>query len=517
MLTGSQLQQALRKRLYYREVRDMTKEAFAAYYGRDLLYPFIEPFSPKEDRVKIRTRAEKTVKHYENYPLEISQLYVEGVYKTGEVKRSSGVKELDEYFQIEYDSYFQNAIAPFLLLQPELFIYFAWPKVDELPASRHAQRELKLWPRPFIETADHILNFETDSDGDLVWVSRDMGDYVEVLDNGFVYKLDRKGTSIGTPQAHGFQTIPCIRAVYKENKAYPAPVGHAYLHEVVQKSLACLQYTSMLVEAGYFHLSLQLVMGQRTFDNTNGQLGNDRVIIEEAGDEPQTRFLAKPDLEFSTLVDLVFDKIPKAIYRAARLRDRSTEQNISGVAKLLDAVPELAALSSIATYFHKVDEQATSIIASAYEGKEILTDIAYPNNFDMRSSEEIMASVISVADASSKSDDIPISRTLYKSLMVQAAKTMLPDAAPKLLSEIEKEFEEHILEMEEADEEPELVDPIAPQSELDAKKQEPSIIQNDNPSVQPSKVPNGKSPARPLKMTPKQKRAQTKKQAPKAF
>src|SRR5947199_4397582 len=77
-MSAADLAQACKIRKNYKVVRDMTKEAFAAYYGRDALFPYIMPFSSKEDRLKIRMRCEKTVQHYENYPHEISQTYVEG-------------------------------------------------------------------------------------------------------------------------------------------------------------------------------------------------------------------------------------------------------------------------------------------------------------------------------------------------------------------------------------------------------------------------------------------------------
>jgi hypothetical protein len=430
------LKKAKKKRLYFKEVTDLQKEAFAAYYGRTLLHPYIEPYSKGEDRWKLLTRSHEVEKHYDNYPKEVAALYIEGVYRSNEVSRISKDKDLDEYFKKEYDVWFQSEFCPMFLIMPEIFIFLWDPELAVDPTTMAQQREMKAWPRPSLAYPDEIMNFERNPDGSLAWVSQMLpGNVLRIIDDTYIYEVDKQGAITSTE--HKFDKIPVLRISWRDNAAFKKLIGEAYLSEVTLASFANLQWKSMLVEAGKMHLSLNLIMGDLTFQNTGGKIGNDRVIKEEGGsDQPSTRYLEMPDTQIRVLVDLVYNYIPKTVYRVARLRDRSTEQNLSGIAKIMDAVPEFSALAGVANVFQAVDHDLCSRIASKYKGIDTELVVKYPSTFDLKSVGEIMTNLVEMVDAQAASEDVPRSPALMKELFLSAARTMLPDASDLLLKQI---------------------------------------------------------------------------------
>jgi hypothetical protein len=140
-------------------VRD-EKKALASYYGGETLYNWIAPFSKKEDGAKQLWRATRTIDHYSNYVKEISQAYLDGIYRKNSVKRVTSIDALDNYLNTTYDTYFKNDIALMQLLIPECFIYICHQEIEMAIETEQDKMDMKAWAMPEVVLGSNVLNYE---------------------------------------------------------------------------------------------------------------------------------------------------------------------------------------------------------------------------------------------------------------------------------------------------------------------------------------------------------------------
>lgn len=432
-------------------LNDETKEALASYFAGQLLYPYIYPFSRLENQEKLGWRRFQTIKHYRNYPAEIASQYVEGVFRSRQVERLFNDTTFDSYLHTDYNNWFVKQFASFSLLLPETWIIISKPDSCAEVVTKQDERELGILPYASIVYPHYVQNFALGRDGKVDWVSfRNPGkDYFTIYTRSSILQIAENGTVLNEV-LHGWQETPVVRIAWQENTAYEgtAPIGHSFLKTVVDLSLANLQYTSMLVEMGYFHLAYKVIMGPETAKKAIEEgVGNQTPIIEFEEEKGTTRYLELPPMEIEALKDIIYDRNQSAIYKAARLVDRGGQVQQSGVAKTIDMMPEIAALSSVAEFWRKADREIVRLMAQGYFGDALFAKkmqqarIQYPSTFDRYTAQDSITDLTKLTSAISSSN-LPFSQTFMKEMMKRVQRSLLPDATPEQLKKMDEEMED---------------------------------------------------------------------------
>lgn len=425
-----------------------TRKALASYYGGVALIDYIPEYSAFEDRDKLRERQLMTVNHYDNYPKEIANVYVESIYKSKEDYRKitgtgAAVDKLNEYYKTNYYNWLINDVVPFSFILGELYVYVEKPGSN----SETAADDLELIPEPYAIFPQYVLDLC--EYGDVIeWIAIACGpkfEDVKIIDREeIVYLVKGKEPSIvtdedgnPTPNLHGYTDengnpiCPVVKIQFQANHYYGGAIGYATLYDVINKSIGNLQFISMFVEMVMRHLSLKLAMGedtsQRTLDENSG-IGNDTLILERGGPEyVPTRYVPLPQFEITALLDLINKYTPETIFRSARLRLSGTVSGASGISKLMDALPELNALARLTEYVWKYDEKICALIAQGYPGAKGKTvEVHYPAVLDVRTTAERMQDITSLV-ASLKDGMLPTSQTLNVEIMKQVYDAILPN------------------------------------------------------------------------------------------
>lgn len=435
-----------------------TRRALAAYYGGELLADYIPKFSAQEDDDKHKWRQNTSIESYDNYPEEILQQYLEGISKAGGIKRDVKVPDLNKRLEDDYASWFEAELMPMALLLDEVYVRICLPQSDANIKTLRDKKDAKLFPYPVLWFPESVVNFSCDRHNRFEWICISLGDSrYEIYDKKNVYTCTfvnvEKGVSIDETQPHGFNAVPFVRVMWRENKSeagLPKP-GRAFLSNVINKSISGIRYVSMQAEIIHFHAYPKLVMDEITKKNIEkqGGMGPGQVIPEGVnpggtGGEGATRYLTMPDTELRAIMEIVYERIPKAIYRAARLRDRSTDKVQSGISKVMDMAPEISVLSDICKYLSRVDRQIVEFLASVWTEKDNPdVTIDYPKTFDVKSTSEILNEVAILVKTIGDSS-LPQSETAEAIIAARMYMSLLSDLDATKKAKIEKEIEEAV-------------------------------------------------------------------------
>lgn len=470
-------------------IADQERRGLDTYYAdQAALKQRIHPFSAQEAADKLTWRRDMTIDHYEPNVGEIADSYAEMVYGSGEVTRAvEGNDTLNQYFKDTYGPWWENEVAPVVGCIPEAYVYLDMPAGATF-ASAQDQGERRAWARPSVVLGSCVTNLERNEDGGLRWISRRMEhrdatgttvEWYEVRDAVNIYALSPDGAPVpmlamGTGEhvaihPHGMKGVPVVPIVRKWRTHHGSPRGIAHFGSVVDKSLGQLQVISMLVEAGYMHLTLDLMASAETTKwlETHGR-GNATVIptnepgtAEEKVVEP--KYLQKPVEIVEILFRWAYVEIPAGIYRSARLRNRATvrTQNQSGIAKAFDAVPEFAAVRSYASWLRNPDAECVRLIATS-----LVPDLApalvrcdYPSRFTTQATNELVEEIVAIGEGVT-SGALPKSGTLIAEYLLALFRTRFPDATAATLAAVTREIEAALAEPKE--EEPTTPAPALP-------------------------------------------------------
>jgi hypothetical protein len=429
------------------------------YADQDALKQRIHPFSSLESADKLDWRRKMTIDHYEPNVGEIADSYAEMVYGSGEVTRAvEGNESLNAYFKDTYGPWWENEVAPVVGCVPEAFIYLDMPAGPSF-ASAQDQGERRAWARPSVVFGSSVTNLERNEDGALRWISRTMehcdvvGEttkrqtWYEVRDAFNIYALGADGspvpmlaTSDGQRVAihpHGMGGVPVVPVVRKWRTQHGGARGIAHFASVVDKSLGQLQVISMLVEAGYMHLTLDLMASGETAAALKREgRGNASIIpvgTDTEGGEKivEPKYLEKPVEIVEILFRWAYEEIPAGIYKSARLRNRSTTRtmNQSGIAKAFDAVPEFAAVRSYASWLRNPDAECVRLIATS-----LVPDLApalvrcdYPSRFTTQATNELVEEIVAIGEGVT-SGALPKSEAFITEYMLALFRARFPDA-----------------------------------------------------------------------------------------
>lgn len=492
------IEDACKPRPNLRIVANQAAEAVASYYGGELLFPFIFAFSQHERWDKLQWRRLATMRHYDNYVEQVSSKYVEGVFRTNEVTRTCGDTLLDEYFKNDYKNWFQQEFAPWALLMPELYVWIKFPELEELPANYGDQVEQGIKPVPTIIYPQWVRNYKVKPNGEFEWISFEIDEHIHILtEEVTIIKCINKKLegSLEKVIPHNFGKVPMVRVAYRENMAskgnygvtpyndinrmvkglfgnyYENTIGHAFMYNIIQLSIANLQYSSMLVEASYMHLFPKVVMNEDTAEamKQNGT-GASQIILERGGNNyVATRYLETPTMEIEHLSKIRYEYAPQAIAQAARLRDVPNSAPQSGIAKLMDAVPEHGVMSKIAQFLEMYDRKITQLIADGQLATQqrLPVNVSYPISFEMKGTQEIMQEATTLGSILS-SGNLPSSITAAGELTKKIWRVSLPGIEPEMLKRIEGEIDAEVAKSL-ADKQAEQQ--AAKQAAIDAKKQ----------------------------------------------
>ncbi len=448
-LTPKQLVKAFTPRQHLKVIREKVKKATAAFYGDECLRPFITPYSAKEDSNKYEKRITETLNHYDNYLALVINKYVEGIFRLKQDSRTTGNSTLDAWLLTTYYKWLVNDLVPPSMYNPEVYVYLEKPKAPEgVSITTQADEEqLGLIPMPHVIFPQHVISYDVDKDGDFIWVCIRRGEGYEILTETHSLSYDKNKVLIPDESfEHGFDEVPLIKIVYTYNQYYEGKIGHAFLTDIVNKSIGSLQFISMFIEACAAHLSYKLKMSKETFDQTaHHGIGNQNIILEKGGTtNVPTGYVALPGVELDKMIDIVFNRIPKSVETAARLLLIGNTSDESGIAKLIKAVPENSALSNIVEYIWGYDEKIVLRIAKGYgPTKNAEVKVVYPMQFDVRTPSEQMQDITSLVEALS-TGTIPSSPTGNGEIMKRWYHSILPDVDTKMVDIIDKEIEEFV-------------------------------------------------------------------------
>lgn len=447
MITPDILSQATEPRSCDTQLTAETREALAVYFEGDRLKGFLPQF-PKEDDQKYYWRQNATLENYDNYAKEIVEQYVEGVFRTKYPERETGDPDLDAWIYENYQKWFTTDVAPFALLCPELYVKIELPQATEEILTKADQQQYQGLPRLSVVYPQNVVNLQIDYEGEIDWISirKANGDIVVYDREEFVVlqEAEDKGYVEIERDSHGFSSVPVVRFMYRKNTAVNTKpkMGHAFMYSVIKKSLGALKYCTMLVEAVHYHLFPKVIMSDETFKQTQKMgTGAATPIIEPSGADQanaSTRYLETSTTEIDALQNILYERIPKAIYRAARLRDRSTEMEQSGISKAFDMVPEVAVLTQISDYLYDGDYKILSLMAEA-RGRTTEVKLEYPTTFDTKSITELVREVVDASRAQ-KEAGLPQSATANRLLAERINSQMLPDVEDKEWSAILNDF-----------------------------------------------------------------------------
>lgn len=454
MITPELISIATQERSCATRLQAETAEALAVYFEGESLERYVEQF-PKEDPEKFAWRKKATLENTDNYAKEVVEQYVEGVFRTMYPERLTGDADTDEWIYEDYQKWFASKVAPFALLCPELYVRISLPKPTGKIISKADQKQFQGRPKLHVIYPQNIVNLSVDHTGDIEWIAirksetevviYDSEEYVclEVRDDG----KEGKAFKETERDTHGFNRVPVVRFMHRENTSVDAhpKMGHSFMYSVVKKTLGALSYVSMLIEAGHYHLFPKLIMSEDTFKNAQKSgIGAGQPIIEPTGPDGKadggTRYLTMSDTEMATIERILYERIPKAVYRAARLRDRSTETTQSGFSKAFDMVPEVAVLTQIAEYLYDGDYKIVQLLAEAADKDPNAITVEYPTTFDTKSIAEIATETIAAIQAL-QAANIDIPQTAKRLLATNVVGQLLPDVSEDDWTAIEDEIE----------------------------------------------------------------------------
>lgn len=449
MLAIEIVREAVKARECLAEIRATVNEALASYYAGNALREYIFQFSRHEDGEKLAERRSQTVRHYDNYPKEIVNMYREGAYKSKQDTRMTGEKRFDEYLSTTYKKWLLNDVHPFALILCELFVFF-----EQAPATGNEESradEAGLLPESYVIFPQHVQSYQADEKGNIIWAAYWTGkkrkDLAIITDEEIAILKDGKPGKYATevngkplqenPYRHGYRNdkgenvCPFLLIQYQKNYYYNGVIGCAPLQDVVYKSIGNLQFISMFIEAVILHLSLKLRMTRDTLLNTTEEesgIGNATLIIEEGGPtHVPTSYVELPEIELNTLIEIIFNHSPNSIFRAARLSIPNGITGLSGIALLMYATPQQNMLANISEFFQSYDERICTYLKWGYSparGREL--KVTYPPQMDNRSSTDIMADVTAFVTNIS-SGKIPSSNSYNVLIMKKWYHAILPD------------------------------------------------------------------------------------------
>jgi hypothetical protein len=454
-ITKDVITRAMSKRAKYTELCRITEQALASLEGGEALYPYIFPFSPREDGKKLANRRRQTLNHFDPYPEEVTNIYVENIFRSKEDRREvEKVDSLNEYLKGRY-----------YLNLPETFIFFERPSPPDgvtLLSPADIAR-LELYPEPSIVFPDSVPYVEVDKRDNVELARVVDGSGYMIITKTHIALVDKNGklrTDTEEPMyEHGFidemgkPSAPLRRHYYRKSYSIGrGAIGRAFFQQIQQKSIAGLQFVAMFIEAAYQHLSMKLKMSKQTADATADEgggigLGNFDLIIEEGGpNSVPTAYVAMPAMELQTLMKLIYEVMPEIMFRLARLRLPGSGTAASGIAKLMEAIPELNAITKAIETVWQFDELTVKFIAANFKpsrGKKVV--VSYPSTSDVRSTTEKMTDVATLATTIA-SGKIPSSPTLLGEIMKRLFRSLLPDLPEEKFKVGEKEIDDFIKE-----------------------------------------------------------------------
>lgn len=440
---------------YARVVKEANRAA-SCYYGGDSLLPYITKYSAGEDNDKFQWRQAKIIENFENYTQEISQQYIEGVAGAGTIVRETKDNILDAKLKDSYAIWFEEEFMPMALMLPEIYVQICKDPATSEVRSKQDALDQKLMPYTTLVFPQFVQNFCCDREKNMQWITIRNGENFEIWDNESTVTINKEGKVIIPKQLHGFKKCPFIRVTWRENKAVegqPKP-GYAFMFNITMQTLSLLTWIGQLQESALFHLYPKLVWSEDTKKKTQAQggIGVDTPITEAATPDqgPGTRYLTMPGTEIETLERVTFDRKQASIYRTARLRDRSTEKSQSGISKMMDMIPEVSILKSIARFISRYDKHIITFMAEAWIEtlKPEQVSVTYPKTFDNKSVTEVMQQVASyqaLMDESSLPSSPTAQRILSKKVTI-AQLGDLTDLTDELRKQIEKEIDDAPIE-----------------------------------------------------------------------
>lgn len=452
-------------------------EALASYFEGDALRRLIRAY-PKEDDEKFTWRREAMMNSYDNYVKEISESYIEGVFRTKPAKRETPNAQLDTYLKDEYADWFTQELAPFMLFMPEIYVICDIPKADGEIHSEKDRQEKQGHPFPVICFPQYCVNFGYGPDNQIEWISffyneppteeelkaAQKGDkdiWYEVYTADEYAVFNQKGELVTVPDletnpvAHGRGQLPVIRITYRPNLSATDSrrCGHAFMHSIVKIGLGGLTAKGVLHDYEYYSLFPKLVAHPDTLTNmVETGIGGNKPIATAASNQDakltgdthwqdQPYYLSVPVEEFQAVERICFERIPQAAYKAARLRDRSGGKTMeqSGIAKMFDMVPELGVLKAVAKYFRRFDVAIVKMLASMADSNEEDVKVEYPTSFDIKTLSEILKDAQELGKAM-KESALPSSETASAMIAEQIYLGWFPDLTESEVNEIKKEI-----------------------------------------------------------------------------
>lgn len=455
-----QLIAACTQRPDYPSLVMQTRQALGTYYTGMALRRLINPY-PAEDDDKFTWRRERMLDENDNYVKEVTNLYIEGVFRTKPAERKTGINSLDKYLSEEYDRWCNDELYAFSLIMDECYVVITVPEAKGEVHNLADRNALQGLPFPTIYFPQYCVNLQLNEGGALDWICFYEGDPPEIDENGiptpttgkeatekrlytlyddtYCLTLNEKG-EVQKQVEHGYGFVPVIRVQYGADHSAKDPIrmGHAFMRSIVNLNMASLNAIGALQDYIYYSLYPKAVMGERTAENVLNDGDGAASIVRHAGDGPggmkqeiNPYYMKVPIEELEALERIVYERIPAKVYRTARLRDRTTNKSLrvtqqSGVSKAFDMVPELGVMKKVAQFWQRIEETIIKMFVQLLDGNPDRVTVQYPQSFDTKSLSEIMAENVQFGQAM-KATAMPSSNDGTLELAKRAYRAMVPD------------------------------------------------------------------------------------------
>jgi hypothetical protein len=342
-------------------------------------------------------------------------------------------------------------------------ILLTMPFKTSSPITKAQEKELKLTPKIRIVKPTELVDWSTDSNGDLNWIVVKYSYYrdeditikreeeehflvytkeewwIEDQDGNKIKLGDKEESSGKNPLGY----IPLVTIYH--NTMEDDKVGESLLKDIVYINRTILNWCSCIDEQIERQTFSQLVvpddgsLSEKNEDEEDPlhQIGTSSVWTFSGDATHPPQFISPDVANIQTIWSLVIDHI-KEIYRLARLIGSSEDMyaSVSGRSKQMGFMSVNSALVEKASSYQKAENDISKIVYD-YLGEDYskYVPVKYPTTFDIAALQDELDSILKVME---RNFSVRLNKTLQKKV---AAKS-LPTITDDIKSEIEQEIED---------------------------------------------------------------------------
>jgi len=405
----------------YKTDIDLDNTMYLSFYEGGA-YPseYLDMYDAKENEASYNSRINRVRTKYFNEVDRIVESWHNGIYESGDTeitRQFEGSTILSKYMnaigkaewmpeqmQTGLGAFIKDVVSRKALVLNQIFILVDMPEKKDLN-NRTKQDDIdeKIIPYPTYILPNNVQNYK---DNEFITIIDGQYDYQmgsEIVKKNqykiwdanewVLIKEQNEGAfEITDSGVHNLGQVPFIRFRFNDSMLKNETVGLSEVRNIV--GLAQWQYEliSMLDTNILAHVFVMLIGGKKTVEwiSENG-VGAFNLIPEDPEDNTRRLDVGTNAIQF--LKDLIFTDIPQKMDYIGRVKDRSASgksQIESGIAKIMDTVPEVINLRKKAKSFQDLEIQIMQLMSKWMDINPDGIDIKYPVSFELQSPAEIL-------------------------------------------------------------------------------------------------------------------------------